>query len=265
MDAIVQADGVKKAFHCRDGNPERNEKQVLRGVNLSVYPGEYISIMGRSGSGKSTLLNILGLLIPPSEGTLFFEGKKVEDLWKDELANIRRRRVGFIFQNFELIESISALNNIMIAGFLEKKSKEEVYERTVELTQSLDLSQDLLKKYPSELSGGEKQRVAIVRALINNPDLILADEPTSALDAENRDHLLTLLQKTYYSAGILFVSHDVFALKMLCKDTAILEQGTIIERQNTEALFTYPQQEWTQAFVRAAETRKGEDWSWKAL
>ena len=209
MDAIVQADGVKKAFHCRDGNPERNEKQVLRGVNLSVYPGEYISIMGRSGSGKSTLLNILGLLIPPSEGTLFFEGKKVEDLWKDELADIRRRRVGFIFQNFELIESISALNNIMIAGFLEKKSKEEVYERTVELTQSLDLSQDLLKKYPSEFSGGEKQRVAIVRALINNPDLILADEPTGALDSKSGEQIMELFQKlNEEGVTIVMITHD---------------------------------------------------------
>ena len=116
-------------------------------------------------------------------------------------------------------------------------------------------------------SHGDHYNPAIFQWRKGNPQIryILADEPTSALDAENRDHLLTLLQKTYYSAGILFVSHDVFALKMFCKDTAILEQGTIIERQNTEALFTYPQQEWTQAFVRAAETRKGEDWSWKAL
>ena len=208
MDAIVQADGVKKAFHCRDGNPERNEKQVLRGVNLSVYPGEYISIMGRSGSGKSTLLNILGLLIPRSEGTLLNKRKNVEDLWKDELADIRRRRVGFIFQNFELIESISALNNIMIAGFLEKKSKEEVYERTVELTQSLDLSQDLLKKYPSELSGGEKQRVAIVRALINNPDLIL--EPTGNLDGESEALVASLLDRINkeLNKSIVLVTHN---------------------------------------------------------
>ena len=97
------------------------------------------------------------------------------------------------------------------------------------------------------------------------PRYILADEPTSALDEENRDHLLTLLREIYHSAGILFVSHDVSALKMLCRETVILEQGAIIERQNTEALFTHPQQSWTQAFVHAAETRKGGDWSWKAL
>ena len=97
------------------------------------------------------------------------------------------------------------------------------------------------------------------------PRYILADEPTSALDEENRDHLLTLLRDTYHSAGILFVSHDVSALKMLCRETVILEHGTIIERQNIEALFAHPQKAWTEAFVRAAEAQKGGEWSWKDL
>lgn len=200
----------KKTYRSRSKESEWNEKMVLNGVNLSIHPGEFISIMGRSGSGKSTLLNLLGLLIPPSEGNLFFEGKNITELWKDELADIRRRRIGFIFQDFELIESITAMNNILVAGFLDKKSYEEIHTRALELATELDLSKDLLRKYPYELSGGEKQRVAIIRALINNPDLILADEPTGNLDGESEALVASLLNKVNkdLKKSIVLVTHN---------------------------------------------------------
>lgn len=162
METIIQAENIKKTYRSRSKESEWNEKMVLNGVNLSIHPGEFISIMGRSGSGKSTLLNLLGLLIPPSEGNLFFEGKNITELWKDELAT------------------------------------------------ELDLSKDLLRKYPYELSGGEKQRVAIIRALINNPDLILADEPTGNLDGESEALVASLLNKVNkdLKKSIVLVTHN---------------------------------------------------------
>ena len=145
------------------------------------------------------------------------------------------------------------------------KDKALTLAREQLLAVNLEDVERILNSFPSQLSGGMLQRVSMACLGGLAPRYILADEPTSALDEENRDHLLTLLREIYHSAGILFVSHDVSALKMLCRETVILEQGAIIERQNTEALFTHPQQSWTQAFVHAAETRKGGDWSWKAL
>ena len=145
------------------------------------------------------------------------------------------------------------------------KDKALALAREQLLAVNLEDVERILNAFPSQLSGGMLQRVSMACLGGLAPRYILADEPTSALDEENRDHLLTLLREIYHSAGILFVSHDVSALKMLCRETVILEQGAIIERQNTEALFTHPQQSWTQAFVHAAETRKGGDWSWKAL
>lgn len=130
---------------------------------------------------------------------------------------------------------------------------------------NLEDTERILSAFPNQLSGGMLQRVSMACLGGLAPRYILADEPTSALDEENRNLLLTLLQEKYHSAGILFVSHDVSALKMLCRETMILEQGTMIERQNTEMLFAHPQQAWTQAFVHAAETRKGGEWTWKAL
>lgn len=210
MDTIIQAENIKKSYRSRDKKSEYNEKLVLNGLNLNVYPGEYISIMGRSGSGKSTLLNLLGLLILPSEGNLFFEGKNTAELWKDELADIRRRRIGFIFQDFDLIESITAMNNILVAGLLEKKPYDEIHTRALKLAEKLDISKDLLKKYPHELSGGEKQRVAIIRALINNPDLILADEPTGNLDGKSEKLVASLLDKVSkdLNKSIVLVTHN---------------------------------------------------------
>lgn len=145
------------------------------------------------------------------------------------------------------------------------RSKAQALAREQLQAVNLEDTERILSAFPNQLSGGMLQRVSMACLGGLAPRYILADEPTSALDEENRDLLLSLLQEKYHSAGILFVSHDVSALKMLCRETMILEQGTMIERQNTDMLFAHPQQAWTQAFVHAAETRKGGEWIWKAL
>ncbi len=212
MNEIIAAENIRKTYRRKSssGNERTEDVEVLRSINLVVHKGEYVSIMGRSGSGKSTLLNILGLTMRPSEGVIRLNGRDTADLWNDELADIRRREIGFIFQNFDLIESISALDNIMLTGFLDKKEETEVKPRAIELAAQLNLSERLLQKYPHELSGGEQQRVAVARALMNNPDLILADEPTGNLDAKSESLVADLLTQINREMGksIILVTHN---------------------------------------------------------
>ena len=166
--------------------------EVLKGISLTICQGDYISITGRSGSGKTTLLKIIGLLEQPTEGEVIIDGIKSADLWKDELADIRRQKIGFIFQDYFLLENLSALDNILLPGLLEIEEK-------------------LLKKYPKELSGGEKQRIAIVRALMNDPDILLADEPTGNLDEKNQEKVQSILKRLHEKERktILLVTHDM--------------------------------------------------------
>lgn len=212
MNEIIAAENIRKTYRRKSssGNERTEDVEVLRSINLVVHKGEYVSIMGRSGSGKSTLLNILGLTMRPSEGVIRLNGRDTANLWNDELADIRRREIGFIFQNFDLIESISALDNIMLTGFLDKKEETEVKPRAIELAAQLNLSERLLQKYPHELSGGEQQRVAVARALMNNPDLILADEPTGNLDAKSESLVADLLTQINREMGksIILVTHN---------------------------------------------------------
>ena len=212
MNEIIVAENVRKTYRRRTaGGSDRTEDvEVLKSINLTVQQGEYVSIMGRSGSGKSTLLNILGMTMRPTDGLIRFEGRDTADLWNDELADIRRRKIGFIFQNFDLLESISALDNIMLAGYLDKKDEAEVRPRAIELASRLNLSEQLLRKYPHELSGGEQQRVAVTRALMNNPDLILADEPTGNLDAASESLVANMLSQIHQEMGksIILVTHN---------------------------------------------------------
>jgi ABC-type lipoprotein export system ATPase subunit len=212
MNEIIIAENVRKTYRRRAaGVSDRTEDvEVLRSINLTVQRGEYVSIMGRSGSGKSTLLNILGMTMRPTDGLIRFEGRDTADLWNDELADIRRRKIGFIFQDFDLLESISALDNIMLAGYLDKKNETEVRPRAIELAGRLNLSEQLLRKYPHELSGGEQQRVAVTRALMNNPDLILADEPTGNLDAASESLVANMLSQIHQEMGksIILVTHN---------------------------------------------------------
>ena len=185
--------------------------EVLKGISLTICQGDYISITGRSGSGKTTLLKIIGLLEQPTEGEVIIDGIKSADLWKDELADIRRQKIGFIFQDYFLLENLSALDNILLPGLLEKQEGSRVKSRAYKLSQYLEIEEKLLKKYPKELSGGEKQRIAIVRALMNDPDILLADEPTGNLDEKNQEKVQSILKRLHEKERktILLVTHDM--------------------------------------------------------
>lgn len=210
-ETILALQGIKKDYEIKSMQEEKIQKvKVLKGIDMTVNSGEYVAIMGRSGSGKTTLLKILGLILRPDEGTVFFRGKNIQSLWKDELADIRRRKMGFVFQNFELIDSLSILDNIMLPAIIDKRPLDEAKEKARALAVKLDLKEELLAKAPYELSGGEKQRVAICRALINDPELILADEPTGNLDEKSGNIVSDILLDINTNMGktIIMVTHN---------------------------------------------------------
>ena len=191
-------------------------QEVLKGIDLTVGQGDYISIIGRSGCGKTTLLKIIGLLTVPTDGELLIDGKSYSDLWKDELADIRRRNMGFVFQDYLLLEDLSALDNMMLPGLLEKMDGGSSRKRAYELAEYLEIEKELLERYPGELSGGEKQRIAIARALFNDPPMLLADEPTGNLDENTRKIVEDIFCKLHRTMNktILLVTHDLeFAKK----------------------------------------------------
>ncbi|MDR1594484.1 MAG: ABC transporter ATP-binding protein [Prevotellaceae bacterium] len=183
--------------------------KVLKGINLTVERGEVISIVGPSGAGKSTFLQILGTLSRPDSGEILIEGAPVFNFGSDKIAGFRNRHIGFVFQFHHLLPEFTALENVCIPGFIAKNSKQKVVERAKELLAFLNLSDRLTHK-PAELSGGEQQRVAVARALINSPDIILADEPSGNLDTQNRTELHKLFFKLRDEFGqtIVIVTHD---------------------------------------------------------
>lgn len=161
----------KMVYSDRQGE---EEIKVLKGLDFTIEEQEFVGIMGKSGCGKTTLLKVLGLIDKPTSGKIFFSGKDASELWSDELADIRRREIGFVFQDFYLLNSLSVKENIMLPMVLDKAPVDKCYKNVETYAEKFGLSH-LLEKQPYEVSGGEKQRVAICRALINNPDLILAD------------------------------------------------------------------------------------------
>jgi putative ABC transport system ATP-binding protein len=180
--------------------------EILKGLDIEIKKGDFVAIMGPSGSGKSTLLNIIGCLDSPSSGSYTLEEKNVSGLSQRELAVIRNTYIGFIFQNFNLIPSLSVLDNVLLPSFYLGK---EDQKRAKELLSSMGLSERLSFK-PNELSGGQKQRVAIARALMNNPSFLLADEPTGALDSKTGKEIMELIVDLNKKEGktILMVTHD---------------------------------------------------------
>lgn len=206
--SILQVNAVKKIYTTRFGG---NQVQALSNVTFEVEEGEYVAIMGESGSGKTTLLNILAALDKPTSGSVRLDGKDLSNIKESEIAAFRRDNLGFVFQDFNLLDTFSLEDNIYLPLVLSGKSPAEMKERITPIAQQLGLT-SLLKKYPYEVSGGQKQRAAVARALITNPRLILADEPTGTLDSKSTDELLYLFGEINRKGQtILMVTHSVKA------------------------------------------------------
>jgi len=209
-----------------------NEIRALNGVTFSVYPGEFIALMGTSGSGKTTLLNLIGGLDSISSGTIHLEGVNLADMKDKELTHIRRTRMGFIFQFFNLIPVLSAFENIELPLKVLKVSKSERKDRITRLMEELGLG-DRLNNKPDQLSGGQQQRVAIARALALDPAIILADEPTGNLDSKTTKSIMDSLVKLNreYNKTIIMVTHDA-ELAKYCTRALHMHDGQIIKEES---------------------------------
>ena len=208
MEIILQVQGLKKIYTTRFGG---NKVQALRNVNFSVEKGEYVAIMGESGSGKTTLLNILAALDKPTAGKILLENKDMSEIKEKDMSDFRRDNLGFVFQDFNLLDTFSLEDNIYLPLVLAGKDYKEMRARLMPIAGKLGIV-DILKKYPYEVSGGQKQRAAVARALITEPKIILADEPTGALDSKATDELLGLFSDiNFVGQTILMVTHSVKA------------------------------------------------------
>ncbi len=206
--SILEVKGLRKIYSTRFGG---NKVEALKNVNFSVEDGEYVAIMGESGSGKTTLLNILAALDKPTSGNVILEGKDLSKIKEKDVAAFRRDNLGFVFQDFNLLDTFTLEDNIYLPLVLAGKNYKEMSERLDEISKRLGI-QSLLKKYPYEVSGGQKQRAAVARAIITDPKLILADEPTGALDSKSTDELLRLFGEINKAGQtIVMVTHSVKA------------------------------------------------------
>ena len=205
---MLKVTDLKKTYTSRLGSAQ---VQALKGVTFTVESGEYVAIMGESGSGKTTLLNILAALDKPTSGKVLLEGKELSSVKENTLAAFRRENLGFVFQEFNLLDTFSLKDNILLPLVLGGVSIREMEKRLTPIAESLGI-QDLMQKYPYEVSGGQKQRAAVARALITNPKLILADEPTGALDSASSSDLLRVFEQVNRAGQtILMVTHSTDA------------------------------------------------------
>lgn len=204
MEAIVKLEDVWKIYQLG-----KVEVPALRGVDLEIKKGDFVSLMGPSGSGKSTFLHIIGCLDLPSKGRVFLDDKDISSLSENELAQIRARKIGFVFQQFNLLSNLSALENVALPMAFLGESEEKRKERAKELLISFGLENRLFHK-PAELSGGEQQRVALARALANNPEAVVADEPTGNLDSKTGALIMEILAKLHneQKKTVIIVTHD---------------------------------------------------------
>lgn len=206
--ALLDVRNLKKVYTTRLGS---NQVQALSNVNFSVEQGEYVAIMGESGSGKTTLLNILASLDRPTGGEVILNGKNTVDIKEKELSAFRRKNLGFVFQDFNLLDTFSLQDNIFLPLVLSGEKYDSMQEKLKPIAKELGI-ESILGKFPYEVSGGQKQRAAVARALITNPQIILADEPTGALDSKSTDQLLELFSKINgRGQTILMVTHSTKA------------------------------------------------------
>lgn len=222
IDNMIQVTDVSKSF---------GSLQVLKNINITINEGEIVSIVGPSGAGKTTLLQIIGTLDKPDSGNILFNGQETAKLKEKKLSDFRNQNIGFVFQFHQLLPEFTALENVVIPALIGKTKESKAREHAKELLDMMGLS-ERIKHKPNELSGGEKQRVAVARALINNPAVILADEPSGSLDSENKAELHKLffeLQKTMNQTFVI-VTHDEH-LASITDRTIFMQDGKIIDEQ----------------------------------
>lgn len=222
---MIDIQGITKSF---------GSLQVLKGIDLHIGRGEVVSIVGPSGAGKTTLLQIVGTLDKPDSGEVVIDGVKVGGLNKKKLADFRNRHIGFVFQFHQLLPEFTALENIMIPAFIGGASKKTAEQRARELLCFMNL-EDRASHKPSELSGGEKQRVAVARALVNNPAVVLADEPSGSLDSKNKEELHRLFfdLRDKFGQTFVIVTHDEQLAKITDR-TIAMKDGMLVNEETTD-------------------------------
>jgi len=227
MNNFIRAEDLHKIYRL-DGQAEVH---ALRGVSLQVNPGEFVAIMGPSGSGKSTFMNLLGCLDTPTQGKLLIEGIEVSSLTPNQLADMRNKKIGFVFQNFNLLSRTSALENVELPLIYGKVASAQRQKRAKEALARVGL-QERMHNLSNQLSGGEQQRVAIARALVNNPALILADEPTGNLDTQTSTEIMNIVQDLNQNSGItiILVTHEPDIAKF-AKRQVHFRDGKIVRDQ----------------------------------
>ena len=223
---LIKITNIKRDF------PLGNEiVYVLKGIDLEINKGEYVALMGPSGSGKSTLMNILGCLDTPTSGTYILNGKHVSEMQDDELAGIRNKEIGFVFQSFNLMPRTTALDNVALPMVYAGYSKSERVERATEVLTQVGL-QDRMDHKPNQLSGGQRQRVAVARALVNKPSIILADEPTGNLDSKTSVEIMNLFNEIHANGNtVILVTHEediaAYAHRIIRLRDGLIESDTI--------------------------------------
>ena len=222
MSKILKIDNIEKYYGNRS-----NLTKAIDGISFEVEEGEFVAIMGASGSGKTTLLNCISTIDEVTSGHIFIDGKDITELKEKELAGFRRENLGFIFQDFNLLDTLTISENISLALIINKEDANKVEKKVKNIAEKLGI-EEILNKYPYEVSGGQKQRCACARALINKPKLILADEPTGALDSKSSRMLLETMDEMNekLNATILMVTHDSFSASF-CKRVLFLKDGKI--------------------------------------
>ena len=227
---LIQMQGIRKSYYI--GQPK--ELEILHGIDLTVYPGEFVAIVGESGSGKSTLMNIIGVLDKPTAGEYVLDGVNIHDADDNDLAAIRNRKIGFVFQTYNLIGRQSALKNVELPMLYAGVPAGERTRRAKEWLERVGMG-ERMRHQPNELSGGQKQRVAIARAMVNEPALILADEPTGALDSQTSRVVMDLFHELHekYHKTIVLITHNP-ELAEECQRVLTLRDGLIVgERKGT--------------------------------
>lgn len=221
-DKLLQVKELRKTY-----GKGQSETSALKGITFDVLPGEFLGIMGASGSGKTTLLNCIATMLKPTSGQILLDGQNISSFKGSQLAKYRGSKIGYLFQNFELLDNLTARENIVLPLSIHGESPKKQVAQLQKLSKQLDI-EDVLNKFPSQMSGGQKQRVAAARALISNPSIVLADEPTGALDTKNAKVLMEKLSSINHTDGatILMVTHDANAASF-CSRILFIQDGVI--------------------------------------